>query len=272
MKNGSGGKFRKKQVNFSMVSNNIIRNDNVSLKGKGLFALIQSYITLDGFTLYKGFLRSKCIEGERAFDSAWRELKEKGYLIQYKLKDENNKYYYEYELVDEPFPYPQNVGMDIKPPQHFAGVQNEKVQFKELQNVADNNTLQSNDLQNNIVPNHIYVTETEIMEQIGYNPQMKDDFTENLVMLMVDVLNTSDDSLIRVNQENLKASVVKQRFKKIQYKHIQYVKLVFEDFTGQISSIRSYLITALYNSVATCDIYFTNRVNHDLHKENAPTG
>ena len=38
----SGGKFRKKKVNFSMISNEIIRDDTVSLKSKGLYALIRS--------------------------------------------------------------------------------------------------------------------------------------------------------------------------------------------------------------------------------------
>ena len=56
----SGGKFRHKKVNFSMVSNEILRNDAVSLKAKGLYALIQSYITIEDFSLYKGFLLSKC--------------------------------------------------------------------------------------------------------------------------------------------------------------------------------------------------------------------
>ena len=157
MNYNSGGKFRKKRVNFSMVSNDIIRNDSVSLKAKGLYALIQSYITIDNFTLYKGFLQSKCIEGERAFDSAWRELKEKGYLVQYKLKDENNKYYYEYELLDEPKPPPQNVGVETskKPPPHFAGVKNEKVQSEEVQTVGDTNIIKSNVLRSNILSNHI---------------------------------------------------------------------------------------------------------------------
>ena len=40
MNSNSGGKFRKKRTNFSMVSNDIIRNDKVSLKAKGLYALI----------------------------------------------------------------------------------------------------------------------------------------------------------------------------------------------------------------------------------------
>lgn len=51
----SGGKFRKKRVNFSMVSNEILRDNSISLKAKGLYSLIQSYVTLENFTLYKGF-------------------------------------------------------------------------------------------------------------------------------------------------------------------------------------------------------------------------
>ena len=118
MSNNSGGKFRKKRTNFSMVSNDIIRNDSVSLKAKGLYALIQSYITIDNFTLYKGFLQSKCIEGERAFDSAWRELKEKGI---HECIDSNGGIWN--EEVEELFKLTDLVLLDIKefnPARHQA--------------------------------------------------------------------------------------------------------------------------------------------------------
>lgn len=271
MNSNSGGKFRKKRTNFSMVSNDIIRNDNVSLKAKGLYALIQSYITLENFTLYKGFLQSKCIEGERAFDSAWRELKEKGYLVQYKLKDESNKYFYEYELLDEPKPYPQNDGMEIskKPPPHFVGVQNEEIQSEAVQTVDNSNILKSNALKSNILSNHIPITEEEVMEQVGYEPQMHDDFIENIVLIMVEVLNMPDNATLKINQLDLSAEMIKERFKKIRYKHLEYIKLVFRDFTGEISSMKNYLITTIYNAPATCDIYFTHRVNRDQYKDSS---
>lgn len=255
-----------------MVSNDIIRNDSVSLKAKGLYALIQSYITLENFTLYKGFLQSKCIEGERAFDSAWRELKEKGYLVQYKLKDESNRYFYEYELLDEPKPYPQNDGVEIseKPPPHFVGIQNEEIQSEAVQTVDDSNILESNTLKSNILSNHIRITEKEVMEQIGYEPQMQDDFIENIVLIMVEVLNMPDNVTLKINQLDLSAEMVKERFKKIRYKHLEYIKLVFHDFTGEISSMKNYLITTIYNAPATCDIYFAHRVKRDQYKT-APT-
>lgn len=99
-----GGIFRRKRVDFSIVSNDIIRNPNISLRAKGLYTLIQSYITLDDFVVYKGFLQSKCSEGKKAFESAWKELKDAGYLLQYRMQDKKKHFYYEYELLDTPIP------------------------------------------------------------------------------------------------------------------------------------------------------------------------
>lgn len=133
------GRFRKKKVNFSMVSNVILRDDTVSLKAKGLYALIQSYITIEGFTLYKSFLQSKCHEGKRSFQSAWDELKEKGYLVQYRMHDERNKFYYEYELLDcperqMPLEMKRNGAGDTEfPYTHFEDMENEDVQNEGIQ-------------------------------------------------------------------------------------------------------------------------------------------
>lgn len=98
----NGGRFRSKRVYFTQVSNSLIRDDKISLKAKGLYSLIQSYITIEDFVLYKDFLRSQCKEGRDSFQGAWDELKKNGYLMQYKIKDENGKFNYEYDLLDEP--------------------------------------------------------------------------------------------------------------------------------------------------------------------------
>lgn len=56
-------------------------------------------------------LQSKCLEGKKAFESAWRELKDTGYLLQFRMKNAQNQFYYEYELADTPVksPVPQKV-------------------------------------------------------------------------------------------------------------------------------------------------------------------
>ena len=261
----TGGKFRKKRVNFAMVSNEIIRDETISLKAKGLYALIQSYITIEDFTLYKGFLQSKCIEGERAFDGAWKELKEKGYLVQYKMREGAKSFYYEYELLDSPLP-PQNVGVENVPPQN-VGVENVGIQ-----NVQDtkcgsyNNTDSNNILNNNILSNHIISAE-DVKRQISYEcyTDLDRDTVDNLIMIMVDVLNMEDSEVVRVNQRTLPAALVKNRFKQINHSHIEYILLVLRDFTGKIANTRNYLITTIYNAPSTMDVYFSNRVMHDMY-------
>ena len=40
------GGFRQKRINFTMIQNNVLRNRKLSLSAKGLYSLIQSYITM----------------------------------------------------------------------------------------------------------------------------------------------------------------------------------------------------------------------------------
>ena len=95
-----GGRFRKKRYNFAMVSNAALQDPKLSLKAKGLYSLIQSLITLDN-DVYKWQIMRFCQEGERAFESAWKELKEKGYLKVIKMRDPlKNIFFYEYELLE----------------------------------------------------------------------------------------------------------------------------------------------------------------------------
>lgn len=116
MENNSGA-FRKKKTYFSQVSNAALRDETLSLKAKGLYALIQSYITLENFVLYKNTLRKNCHEGKTSFENAWNELKKAGYLKQHQYKNKKGCFVYEYELLDkkEKTHTPENQGMDNLP-------------------------------------------------------------------------------------------------------------------------------------------------------------
>lgn len=96
------GRFRHK-TNFAAVSNTALQDTRLSLRAKGLYALIQSYINIPNYDLYKSFLQKSSIEGTRAFDNAWNELKDCGYLKQYRIPGSNRgRFEYEYELLDTP--------------------------------------------------------------------------------------------------------------------------------------------------------------------------
>lgn len=104
-KRTANGCFRMKR-GFTIASNAAIRDMTLSLKAKGLYILIRSFITLieadPSFVLTKTFLIAHCLEKERAFNSAWDELKSRGYLKVYiNPKGENNSWFVEYDLLDE---------------------------------------------------------------------------------------------------------------------------------------------------------------------------
>ncbi len=94
------GQINRKEVPFSQISNGALRDEKLSLKAKGLYSLIQSYITIPNFVLYKTTLLNKCLEKEKSFESAWKELKDKGYLIQHKTQNDKGFFEYNYELID----------------------------------------------------------------------------------------------------------------------------------------------------------------------------
>lgn len=96
----TNGKFRKKRYNFAMVSNSALQDMTLSLKAKGLYGLIQSLITLD-MDIYKWQIKKYCVEGKKAFENAWKELKTNGYLKVYRMPaGEKGKFCYEYDLLE----------------------------------------------------------------------------------------------------------------------------------------------------------------------------
>lgn len=119
MTSNKGGNFRSTVQPFTMVDNRVIENKNLSMKAKGLYLIIMHYVTIPNFVLNKKYLMSLSKEGERAFDSTWKELKDAGYLKQYRLKGEDGKWIYEYELLIEPvIETKEDAKVDIKKEQN----------------------------------------------------------------------------------------------------------------------------------------------------------
>lgn len=92
----------KKKKGFTQVQNWAPDDMSLSDKALGLYTRIQRWITFEApdFECTKAFMRTKTPSGEKAFDSAWNELKERGYLKMYCVPPAN----WEAELLDEPRP------------------------------------------------------------------------------------------------------------------------------------------------------------------------
>ena len=88
--------------NYGMMNNSVVRSVDLSLRAKGLYCLIASYARTSEEEITKNLLANQCKEGEKAFNSAWNELKISGYLKIHQYHVSKGGVRYEYELLTEP--------------------------------------------------------------------------------------------------------------------------------------------------------------------------
>ena len=94
------GYFRVKD-SFTQVTNHITRDNTISLKAKGLYLVIQANITNPNREYSKEDFFAMTSEGEKAFESAWKELKDKGYLKVHNFPN-GGSFRIEFDLLDRP--------------------------------------------------------------------------------------------------------------------------------------------------------------------------
>ena len=276
------GFFRNK-VPFVPISQVVAKDKELSLKAKGLYLLIQSYITIPNFKLYKSYLMSVCVEGQCSFDSAWNELKEKGYLKIYKIaKSDAKGFYYEYELldaaesdtpalivirkdgtiVDKEQENNDNPIEIVEQPEETTGESvSSVIEHTEKKEIQEENSENSNK------ESYDYQTTVEkVNNQIGYDDAVKlhkmlnSQYSDNAIKMIsvlrdiiVEILLCKKDT-IYIAGENRNVDMVKAIFKKITFSHIDNVITtcaeVFKDGTNTVTNPKNYLTTSLYNSVA----------------------
>ena len=170
---------------------------------------------------------------------------------------------------------------------HNSGVVKTTIQEcpKSQSNNTDINKTENNETESsNILSNLIYpekektIDEVEqrntyreiIRENISYEcfqndtPHAREEVDE-LVELMVEVMVMPDQGKIRIAGEDKLVSLVKSQFMKLTHAHIEYVCLCLNKNTTKVGNIKSYLLTALYNSILTINHYYQAEVNHDLY-------
>lgn len=151
------------------------------------------------------------------------------------------------------------------------------IKEKEVASATDQSTDSTSQLNTNSFENNTTIKKGQSQDYNAFSRQMINEIydfnilTENnkcsislldaIMELLLEVLNTSSQT-IRVNQEEKLAAVVKSRLLKLNYIHIQYV---IDSVTQQsnVKSIRSYLITSLYNSYTTIDAHYSTMINKD---------
>ena len=130
-----------------------------------------------------------------------------------------------------------------------------------------------------LTADEVYPVEEDVMEKMEtYRALIQDNIdyecfvdsrekedVDELVELMVEILMLPDDTVVRIGGADKPVSVVKSRFLKLTYSHIEYVLFSLHRNTSKVANIRAYLLTTLYNSSMTMNHYYQAEVNHDLY-------
>lgn len=170
---------------------------------------------------------------------------------------------------------------------HNSGVVKTTIQEcpKSQSNNTDINKTENNKTESsNILSNLIYPEKERMIDEIEQRNTYREIIRENisyecfrndtphareevdeLVELMVEVMLMPDKGKIRIAGEDKLVSLVKSQFMKLTHAHIEYVCLCLDKNTTKVGNIKSYLLTALYNSALTINHYYQAEVNHDLY-------
>ena len=90
---------------------------------------------------------------------------------------------------------------------------------------------------------------------------------EDTIYQIVDLLVDTCDSkrnLIRIAGDDKPAEVVLSRLKKLNADHLRFVLDCLAANTSPIRNMKQYLLAALFNAPTTIQLYYQNKVNHDL--------
>lgn len=110
--------------------------------------------------------------------------------------------------------------------------------------------------------------EDQIKENIDYDGliishSLDKDLIQGIYELILEtVLCQNEEILIASNW--YPAELVKSKFLKLEYSHIEYVIECLKKNTSKIKNIKKYMLAALFNAPATIDGYYQAEVNHDM--------
>lgn len=281
--------------NYTVMSNHHLRNENLSLKAKGLLSQMLSLPEKWNYTL--AGLCAINPESKDAIRAALRELEEQGYVVRRQTTDANGKFskneYIIYEIpmgetaepsLEKPLSEKPTTG---KPSTEKPLAENPTQLNTKKSNTEKLNTDRSN---TDSIPfredaaaappepkrregwetQRIFEYRDLILENIDYELlkeryPLDGDTLEEITELIVETV-TANRKVTRIAGSDFPHEAVRSRFLKLTSEHIQFVVDCMKENTSRIRNIKQYLLTVLYNAPTTISSYYAARVNHDLNK------
>ena len=277
-----------KTRDYTVMSNFHLRDKRLSLKAKGLLSQMLSLpedwdYTLTGLSYINR-------ESKDAVRSAINELEQYGYIERRQATDERGKFSVnEYVIHESPVEaplsdYPSSENPTTgnpsteKPSSEKPTQLNTKKSKKEKQITDSRNTQsfppsQPQDARSSDVPTDGRTVREEIRERIEYEVLIETADraqVDELVEIMVEVAMNRKPTIKVGREGEFSTSYVQERFERIGREHICKVLDGISENTSRVYNTKAYLLSALFNSVATMDNHYAMLVNHDLYGGEKP--
>ena len=277
------------------MSNYHLRDTRLSLKAVGLLSKILSLPEKWNYSV-EGLVKI-CREKSDCIMNTIRELEQAGYIVRNQSRDENGCFggieYIIYEEPREPDasseerpdqdepasekPIPENPDT-VKPSSEKPGQLNTNQSNKEKLNkdLLSIDSFHSGVMQKPApersegkkVSAEEYAEYREIIKEninydvLCYDHPARAERIDELVEIITETV-CSGKKYIKVAGSELDTSIVRSQFLKLRSDHILFVIDCMDKSTSEITCMKSYLITALYNSLKTISHYYDAWVNHD---------
>lgn len=264
-------------TDFTRVHNEFLRDKTLSLSARGvLITLLQ---LPDSWNLSEKTIMSILPDGQKKVSTALKECEKAGYLCRERVVDEKGKVVdMIYHISDQKLPssvleksFRHGVNKVINAVKNFvtpkqSSSTDENPQFKKV-NVADasaenrSNIITDNTCNNSLCNNQSInpdEIEAEIKQNVSYDylcDRYDKERVDEVVGIMTSVMTSTADK-IRCGKENMCTFSVQNTFKKLTHMHIEYVFERLNKLTSRISNVYNYLVTALYRSYYTMNLYY----------------
>lgn len=268
------------QRDFVMVYHDFLDSKLLTGKEKLVYIMLKRYLSFrenEGTVFPKvETIAEKCEMSRPTVTKILQSLQKKGVLrkTQRGLNRSNLYTLYDYESI-----WKSETKEDVT-----KAIEDEEIQKaikllkeKGLLSDTDQSTdksleLKSNLSCNNITPTNINCQSFErykiddLKLLFNYNALINDqpeyaEYWDYIMEILYDTYN-SNKSIIRVNKEDKPLMVVLGRFNKLSNIHISYVIDNYLKQKNKITNVKSYLLTAMYNSI-DIDLAYANRINTD---------
>lgn len=247
----------KKSERFTILSNDILRDKDLSLKAIGLLCKMLSLPPDWDFSL-NGLL-TMCKEKEASVNAGLQELEKAGYLTRTKIRDEKGRIkdveycvYEEKQIISRVDPKVENQEMDN--PKMDNPTQQKKEDINNLNiSISSTNNLPEEKTTKNDANAFLSFSQAEelVKNNIEYYTLYQDisnqSYLDAIIYAMVEVIQTRSKT-IAIGKKVLKTEDVRKIFMLIHTGHILSLLDRLKTSQKPITTMGSYIKTCLYNA------------------------